>query len=257
MFIEVILIALLFIVLLIALPFIFKCIFKTQKYMGYSIGFCSSALTIAAIIGIITIALFLFDLCFGNSFKLNISVGNALEIGRLIFIFFSILVIYFVIFIFIFYYTKGISNPNQPYNSVFMFIAGYLLPPFALIYLLLILNSLADQGNYNNGSWRYSLGLFILGEFFFLLNEMQIAGTIMLSMLHHRKVNKSILGILLVCHFLPAFSFLIGFFSGDQYLSFIPNMVLNLISFGFGVFFYRKYASQDYPKSEILNPSDM
>ena len=255
MFIEVILIALLFIALLIALPFIFKSIFKTQKYMGYSIGFCSSALTIAALIGVVLIGYILLFLVVGISFSLN--SGIVFSAGIIIVISVFILVIYVVIFLFIFFYTKGISNPNQPYNSVFMFIAGYLLPPFALIYLLLILNSLADQGNYNNGAWRYSLGLFILAEFFFLLNEMQIAGTIMLSMLHHRKVNKSILGILLVCHFLPAFSFLIGFFSGDQYLSFIPNMVLNLISFGFGVFFYRKYASQDYPKSEILNPSDM
>jgi hypothetical protein len=249
------LLSLIFLALLIALPFIFKSIFKTQNYMGYSIGLFASALTIAALIGVVLIGYILLFLVVGISFSLN--SGIVFSAGIIIVISVFILVIYVVIFLFIFFYTKGISNPNQPYNSVFMFIAGYLLPPFALIYLLLILNSLADQGNYNNGAWRYSLGFFILGEFFFLLNEMQIAGTIMLSMLHHRKVNKSILGILLVCHFLPAFSFLIGFFSGDQYLSFIPNMVLNLISFGFGVFFYRKYASQDYPKSEILNPSDM
>ena len=249
------LLSLIFLALLIALPFIFKSIFKTQNYMGYSIGLFASALTIAALIGVVLIGYILLFLVAGISFSLN--SGIVFSAGIIIVISVFILVIYVVIFLFIFFYTKGISNPNQPYNSVFMFIAGYLLPPFALIYLLLILNSLADQGNYNNGAWRYSLGLFILAEFFFLLNEMQIAGTIMLCMLHHRKVNKSILGILLVCHFLPAFSFLIGFFSGDQYLSFIPNMVLNLISFGFGVFFYRKYASQDYPKSEILNPSDM
>ena len=113
MLIEVILIALLFIALLIALPFIFKCIFKTQKYMGYSIGFCSSALTIAAIIGIITIALFLFDLCFGNSFKLNISVGNALEIGRLIFIFFfNFSYLFCNIYIYILLYKRNIKSKS-------------------------------------------------------------------------------------------------------------------------------------------------
>ena len=258
MFIEVILVALLFIALLIALPFIFKCIFKTQKYMGYSIGFCSSALTIAAIIGIITIALFLFDLCFGNSFKLNISVGNALEIGRLIFIFFSILVIYFVIFIFIFYYTKGISNPNQPYNCVFMFIAGYLLPLFALIYLFFIFISIQDQRNSNDRSWRNVFsGIFILVEFFILFFMIQIAGTIMLSMLHHRKVNKSILYILLICYFIPFFSILFGSFAGDINIFSIIAMVLNLAPIGFGVFFYCKYANLEYPKSELLNPNDM
>ena len=259
MFIEVILIALLFIALLIALPFIFKCIFKTQKYMGYSIGFCSSALTIAAIIGIITIALFLFDLCFGNSFKLNISVGNALEIGRLIFIFFSILVIYFVIFIFIFYYTKGISNPNQPYNCVFMFIAGYLLPLFALIYLFFIFISfyIQNQRNSNDRSWRNVFsGIFILVEFFILFFMIQIAGTIMLSMLHHRKVNKSILYILLVCYFSPILLYLIAFLKDNNYLL-LPNVVMILAIFGFSIFFYCKYANHEYPNPEILEPSDI
>ena len=139
-----------------------------------------------------------------------------------------------------------------------MFIAGYLLPLFALIYLFFIFISMQDQSNYNDRSWwNFFSGIFILCEFFILFYMIQIAGTIMLSMLHHRKVSQSILYILLVCYFLPAFSFLIRYFIESQILLFIPNMILNLIPFGFGVFFYCKYANIEYPKSELLNPNDM
>jgi len=256
MFVGIFLISLVFIGLLIALPFIFKSIFKTQNYMGYSIGLCASALTVAALIGVAFIGYIFFLAVLGISFSLNSLV--TLAIGAILLYLAFILLIYTIIFLFIYFYTKGISNPNQPYNSVFMFIAGYLLPPFALIYLFFILVSFADQENSNYGTMRnVETGIVIIIEFFFLLYMIQIAGTIMLCMLHHRKVNQSILCILLVCYFLPAFTFLTGYFFRSLILSLIPNMVLGLASFGFGVFFYCKYANQDYPKSELLAPSDI
>ena len=144
------------------------------------------------------------------------------------------------------------------YSCLSMFIAGYLLPLFALIYLFFIFISIQDQRNSNDRSWRNVFsGIFILVEFFILFFMIQIAGTIMLSMLHHRKVNKSILYILLVCHFLPAFSFLIRYFIENQILFLLPSVILYLIPFGFGIFFYCKYANIEYPKSELLNPNDM
>ena len=229
--------------------------------MGYSIGLVSSALTFATIIGIIIIVSIIVYFIFGysfNTYKSNNNLAIAFVIGGLIIIIFSNLLIYVAIFLFIFFYTKGISNPNQPYNTVFMFIAGYLLPPFALIYFFFILASVPGKEDYNYGEWRnFTYGFFILCEFFILFFMMELAGIIMLCMLHHRKVNKSILYILLICHFLPAFSFLIGYFFGSQYLLLIPNMVLNLMPFGFGIFFYCKYANIEYPKSELLNPNDM
>ena len=250
------LLSLIFLVLLIALPFIFKSIFKTQNYMGYSIGLLSSAFTIAALIVVSIIGYIFLNIVLGISFNLN--SGIVLSIGVIITALVFISLIYLAIFLFIFFYTKGISNPNQPYNRVFMFIAGYLLPPFVLIYLIFILASVPDQEDYNYRTRLYfPLEIFILCEFFILFFMIQIAGTIMLSMLHHRKVNKNIFKILLICHFLPAFSFLIRFFTINEYLLLIPNMVLNLIPFGFGIFFYCKYAKQDYPKSELLNPNDM
>ena len=84
MFIEVILIALIFIALLIALPFIFKSIFKTQNYMGYSIGLCASALTIGTIIGIIIIVSIIMYFIFGRSIrdisKINIILDTTISV---------------------------------------------------------------------------------------------------------------------------------------------------------------------------------
>ena len=255
MLIEVLLIALILIALLIALPFIFKSIFKTKNYMGFTNGLCASALTIAAIIGVAIIGWFFWVKLLGRSIRL---ISDVVKLDSIIFNFVFILVIYIIIFLFIFFYTKGISNPNQPYNSVFMFIAGFLLPLFTLVYLYFILVSLlAGEKDFKYGTENVDSGLVILNEFFCLLNMIQIAGTIMLSMLHHRKVNKKILCTLLVCYFLLVFSFLIGLFFGERNLLVIPNMVLDLAPFGFGVFFYCKYASQDYPKSGLLVPGDI
>ena len=261
MLVGVFFIALIFIILLAALPFIFKCIFKTQNYMGLSIGLCASALTVASITGVAIVGSVIIGLCLGfsiDNYKSNNSKGIALAIGALLAIFVMIILIYIVIFLFIFFYTKGISNPNQPYNSVFMFIAGYFIPLFGLIYFGFILSSINYKDNYNYGRFQeIPSGFLILSEFFFLLYMIQISGTIMLCMLHHRKVNQYILCILLGCYFIPVFSFLTGLFSNNDYLLLIPNMVLNLAPFGFGIFFYCKYSNQDYPKSELLAPSDI
>ena len=238
-------IALIIIILLASLPYIFKRIFKTRNFMGYDIGLCSSFFTLVAIFGVFVFGCFLFLVFFNRA-------SNTI-------IFFIIFIIFtnIILFLFIFNYTKGISNPNQPYNCVFMFIAGYLLPPFVLIYLLFILASIDSQDKYSYNMDNVISGSLVFNEFFFLLYMIKLSGTIMLSMLHHRKVNKSILYILLICYFIPFFSILFGSFAGDINIFSIIAMVLNLAPIGFGVFFYCKYANLEYPKSELLNPNDM
>ena len=161
-----------------------------------------------------------------------------------------------VIFLFIFFYTKRISNPNQPYNSVFMFIAGYLLPQFIFIYLYFILTSFTNRIVFIPGILNFMSDALVLNEILFLLYMIQFAATIILSMLHHRKVNKSILYILLVCYFLPLPFYLIAFLMHNQYLL-IPNVVMIFAIFGLAVFFYCKYANHEYPNSEILEPNDI
>ena len=104
---------------------------------------------------------------------------------------------------------------------------------------------------------NYKFNIFIFGEFFFLLYMIHFAGTIILSMLHHRKVNKSILYILLVCYFSQIPFPIISFLKERLFLLHIPNIVKYLATFGFGVFFYCKYANQEYPNSELLDPSDL
>ena len=97
MFIVAFLISLIFIVLLIALPFIFKSIFKTQNYMGLSIGLCASALTVATITGIAIVGSLIISLCLGlsiDNYKSNSSTAFSFAIGILIAIFVMIILIY-------------------------------------------------------------------------------------------------------------------------------------------------------------------
>ena len=139
-----------------------------------------------------------------------------------------------------------------------MFIAGHLLPIFVFIYFFFFIVSLMiSVESYIPERMNYKFNILIFGEFFFLLYMIHFAGTIMLSMLHHRKVNKSILYILLVCYFSPIPFPIISFLKERLFLLHIPNIVIHLAIFGFGVFFYCKYANQVYPNSEFLDPSDL
>ena len=250
-----ILFALIIIVLLVALPFIFKSIFKTRNFMGYSIGVCCSVLVIATLI-----IIFLFGLVICEEISKR---PDEHKMENRDFFLYAIIINHIliipaniVIFLFIFFYTKRISNPNQPYNSVFMFIAGYLLPQFVFIYLYFILTSFTERIVLIPGILNFMSDALFLNEIFFLFYMVQFAGTIMLSMLHHRKVNKSILYILLVCYFLPLPFYLIAFLMHNQYLL-IPNVVMIFAIFGLAVFFYCKYANHEYPNSEILEPNDI
>ena len=147
MFIEAFLISLIIIVLLVVLPFIFKSIFKTRKFMGYSMGICCSVLTAVAIFMIFIVGIAFEIVLFRGRTDGKIGILE-LTIGALIYISIFIIFIYIIIFFFIFNYTKGISNPNQPFNCVFMFIAGYLLPQFVFIYFLFFVASLGDENTY-------------------------------------------------------------------------------------------------------------
>jgi len=248
--------ALIFIILLAALPLIFKFIFKTKNFMGYGIGLCCSIFTLVTIFGVLVVGFVLFFMFFGAASKM------ALIIGAIIFISIFIIFINYLIFLFIFNFIKEISKPNQPYNSVFMFIAGYFLPIFAPTYIYFIVISLGDENREINNYYISRLnditsGILLLYEFFFLFNMIQLAGIIMLSMLHHRKVNKKIYYILIGCYIAPTLSYIIEFSISNKILLLyllIPNVLIILAPFIFGVFFYCKYANHEYTNSEILEP---
>jgi len=248
MILSVFLIALIFIILLVALPFIFKLIFKTKNFMGFSIGVICSILTFATLFIIITVGIAFANLILKRNY-----------IGGIIFIYIIVISVYIDIFLFIFFFSKRISNENQPYNCVFMFIAGYLLSLFLLIYLYFIIIALYSNDKRKIYIWPFDnyseFENLIILEFFFLLYMFHLAGIIMLSMLHHRKVNKNIIIILLVCYFLPFLLNLIGnFIIGIQFLIAIAMLVSFIAPLIFGVYFYRKYANQGMPSSEIIEP---
>ena len=131
MYIVEFLIALIIIVLLIALPFIFKSKFKTRNYMGYSMGVCCSIIA-AVIISLIFIIGIGFCHLLIREPDDHKKESNTFSLGVEIFVRIFVVLGNIAIFLIIFFYTKRISNPNQPYNSFLC-----LLLDICILYLYL------------------------------------------------------------------------------------------------------------------------
>lgn len=239
------LIALIFIILLVALPFIFKLIFKTKNFMGYSIGVICSVLTSVTTFIIIVVGIALEHVIFNRSL-----------IGTIILGFIILISVYIDIFLFIFFFSKRISNENQPYNCVFMFIAGYLLAQFLLIYLYFIIIALCANEERELYIWPFDnyieFEALIIYEVISFLYMIYFAGIIMLSMLHHRKVNKNIIIILLASYFLPFLLYIVGYIIQNPFLIDITMLVSIIVPLAFDIHFYHKNANQGTPTPEIL-----
>ena len=142
----------------------------------------------------------------------------------LLWLFFTVLM--GIVFIFIFFFTKRISKPEDDYNSVFMFISGYILLPFLGFYLSWMIftagvnstidtyittNHLEEEEAVTKALGTYGSFFFTLVDFVGLLVILLFAGTIIMCMLHHRKVNPLIIFICIGCFFSPAIFTLIFF----------------------------------------------
>ena len=104
--------------------------------MGYSMGVCCSIIA-AVIISLIFIIGIGFCHLLIREPDDHKKESNTFSLGVDIFVRIFVVLGNIAIFLIIFFYTKRISIPNQPYNCVFMFIAGYLHPIFVLTYISL------------------------------------------------------------------------------------------------------------------------
>jgi len=167
-----------------------------------------------------------------------------------------------ITFLFIFFFTKRVSKPEDDYNSVFMFISGYILLPFLFFYLIWMIvtgfmNAAIDELIKRYGSDAQAeeravteaIGTF--GGFFFTLVDfvglfaiLLFAGTIIMCMLHHRKVNPLIIFICIGCFFSPAIFTLIFLYSLVTFFITYLLILPSCASIGLGIFFYLKYAVQ-------------
>ena len=141
--------AVLFMILVAFSSLIFKLIFKIKSFTGFCSGVCCSFLTniIASIYTSIILFLIMNNLKSGaeNAANDNYTPStNTSDINKyfnytkfglfLLWLFFVILMA--IVFLFIFFFTKRVSKPEDDYNSVFMFISGYILLPFIFFYLI-------------------------------------------------------------------------------------------------------------------------
>ena len=272
--------AVLFMILVAFSSCIFKIIFKIKSFVGFGSGICCSILTdvIASIYMVVVLLAIMTNLVddaqkmANNTSTTTTNPNTLLNYTKggifLLWLFFTVLM--GIVFIFIFFFTKRISKPEDDYNSVFMFISGYILLPFLFFYLIWMIvtgfiNAGIDElikryGSDEQGVERaVTEAIGTLGSFFFTLVDfvglfaiLLFAGTIIMCMLHHRKVNSLIIFICIGCFFSPAiFIFLYSlatFFV--TYLLILPSCA----SIGLGIFFYLRYAVEGSSTTGYAQP---
>ena len=183
--------AVLFMILIAFSSCIFKLIFKIKSFTGFCSGVCCSFLTciIANIYLGVVMVLIMKHLKpeannEGNNNYTPSTSTNTADINRylnytifglfLLWLFFVILMA--ITFFFIFIFTKRVSKPEDDYNSVFMFISGYILLPFIFFYLFYMIiisaanvsiTKLSDSFGSEEAAATYYLGK--IGSFIFTL----------------------------------------------------------------------------------------
>ena len=181
--------AVLFMILVAFSSCIFKIIFKIKSFTGFCSGVCCSFLT--SIIASIYMSIIMFLIMKNlkpeaeNAANNNYTPStNTVDINKyfnytkfglfLLWLFFVILMA--ITFFFIFIFTKRVSKPEDDYNSVFMFISGYILLPFIFFYLFYMIiisaanvsiTKLSDSFGSEEAAATYYLGK--IGSFIFTL----------------------------------------------------------------------------------------
>lgn len=263
MFVAPTIIGIIFVILILISPCIFKFAFKIESFFGLCQGMCCSFLTalvisVAIIVGAIVYALAVAD---------SVQNGNAEDIvkssgiGFLLFVFFILAVIYFSIFFLLLCYTRRVSDSQYAYNSIFMFISGYTILSFTLAYVIIVIFCLAagkaaDDYNANNSTIdENGSGLFVLVEFMIFGEILRLAGMSILFMLHHRKLNSSLIWIGCGVYYGPLLFYLIGLLSKWTPLLEFPGFLFDLASIGLGCYFYYQYANQTASTTALAGDS--
>jgi hypothetical protein len=234
-----------FIILLIVSPYIFKAIFKIETFLGLTTGLCCAFITaliiiLAAIITMVVRTLNIADSATnGSQEDLLKSVG----FGVLLLVFVILVAVLFAVFFVMLCYTKRVADPQNPYNTIFMFISGYMFG-FIAIYLFIVIAALAVDTD-NNTANTFTNGFFILWEFLIFFYILKLAGLSILLMLHHRKVNPIIFWCAIAVHFGPTLFFFIGIVAKYLPLLEYPLFLFDVASIGLGSFFYYRYANSN------------
>jgi hypothetical protein len=253
----------LFAILCLISPCIFKFAFKMDSFFGFCQGICCSFLTglvitVATIAGSIALAVVVTDSAqTGNAENIVETSG----IGALLLLFFIAVVIYLSIFFLLLCYTRRVSDPQHPYNSIFMFISGYTIFSFTLVYVIiaiicLVAGKAADEVCANNSTFdKYGSAFMVEIEFIIFGEILRLAGMSILFMLHHRKLNSSLIWIGCGVYYGPLLFYLIGIIAKWSPLIEFPGFLFDLASIGLGCYFYYQYANQTASTTALAGDS--
>lgn len=263
MFVAPTIIGFLFAILILTSPCIFKFAFKMDSFFGLCQGICCSVLTalviaVAVIAGSITYAVAVADSVKTQNAE---NIVESAGIGFLLFVFFILVVVYFSTFFLLLCYTRRVSDPQYPYNSIFMFISGYTIFSFALSYVSIAIACMAagkaadDHGANNSLLDDYGSGFMVEVEFIIFGEILRLAGMTILFMLHHRKLNSSLIWIGCGVYYGPLLFYLIGLISKWTPLLEYPEFLFDLASIGLGCYFYYQYANQTASTTALAGDS--
>ena len=256
-------IGIIFFVLVIGSPFIFKLIFKIKNFFGYRIGICCFIITsIILVILLVIYSIVLGVLLSNNDTNIESFINSLNDINQLkdfpFIILFSLWIILALIFLSIFlilyFYTKKISKEEDNHENIFMFFSGYILIPYTLYYLCCILLSFElFELDFIISEINTSVLIILIeiGALFFIL---LIAGSSIMMMLHHKKFNNLIIWLCVIPYFGPLIFYFIGFITLKGIFFTYLNLLCPVISIAFASFLYYKYASnQDNSGDEYSN----
>ena len=254
-----------------------KVFVKIEGFAGFCSGVCCSiiiSIMSSIYIGVI-LYIFLSSLrqagqsATSSSTSVNPSEVAGLAKGTAFLLWLFIAGLYVIQFVFIFLFTKRISKSESQYDSVLLFNSGFVLLPsifFFLGWLIFVggLNAALDQAITENMTKEqieneiakllgtFGSAVLTVVEFGFFFYMLSFSGTIIMCMIHHRKLNSFIIWVNIACFFGPLLLWLLFLLTWKVQLIEYPIALPTLASFGLGIFFYLKH-SDETSRGEPLN----
>jgi hypothetical protein len=258
-------VGLVFIIIILALPFLFKIFFKIDEWKGFLIGLISSLITSNILAGLIAGSVAILNNIIKNKVdnggieilinSLNdIEELNALSKPILILVWGVIAIIFLALFLLLFFSIKILVKQVEDSNIIFHFISGFILLPSLFWYIFCILLSfkinmfskITSELSFNIFNNFFIILIEFGGIFFILL----IIGSALMIMLHLGEYNSNIIWICVVIFFAPIILYLIGFLLIKAFFFSFLNGACPLLSFACGCFLFHKYASG--PETPLL-----
>jgi hypothetical protein len=249
-------IAIIFILIPIGLPFLFKIIFKLENFAGYCLGIICSVVTSVSIIVLFIISMIVLAVILSSNGGLDKLINSFNDINELknvsFWILFSIwaviALLFLTMFLILFFFIKKLANQEESY-TIFMFYAGYILIPAIIWYICCFLLSLElemlskqiPQGQGQDATQLIDTVFVLVVEFGGLFLFILLAGTSIMMILHHKEYHCLIIWICAACYFAPVIFYFLGFVTLKAFFFSFLNGASPILSIVLASFLYYKY----------------